>query len=112
MPRLIGVGQAKRLIFTAEPIDAKEAYDIGLVEKVVHRESLLEEALAWARKIIHNGPIAIRQAKHAIFKGMETNLKAGLSIEHDCYQQTIHTEDRREGLLAFREKRQPKYKGK
>src|SRR5690625_396247 len=71
LPRLIGLGQAKRLIYTGIPIDAKEAYQIGLVEEVVHKEELLPTALKSAKRIAENGPIAMKQAKLAIDKGIE-----------------------------------------
>ena len=112
LPRLIGTGQAKRLIYTAQPIGAEEASQIGLVEKIVKSTDLLNEAIKLAEIIASNGPIAIRQAKIAIDLGMKTDLAMGLSVEHESYLQTIHTEDRLEGLRAFQEKRRPHYKGK
>lgn len=112
LPRLIGTGQAKRLIYTAMPIDANEAYKIGLVESIVKPENLMEEAKYLAGKIVSNGPVAVKQAKEAINKGIETDLNTGLSIEHHCYKQTISTVDRLEGLQAFKEKRKPEYKGR
>lgn len=112
LTRLIGLGQAKRLIFTAQPITTEEALQIGLVEKVVHRGDLMTTTLEIARIISRNGPIALLQAKRAINQGIQTDLKAGLAIEKACYQQTIHTEDRIEGLQAFKEKRLAIYKGK
>src|SRR5690625_3212438 len=111
LPRLVGTGQAKRMIYTAQPIGAKEALEIGLVEKVVKSTDLLYEAVELAELIASNGPIAIRQAKNAINTGMQTDLATGLSVEHESYQQTIHTRDRLEGLRAFQEKRKPNYKG-
>lgn len=112
LPRLIGIGQAKRLVFTACPILAAEALHIGLVEKVVHADQLLPEAIKIAENMASNGPIALEQAKKAINKGTQTNLATGLTIEYECYQKTIDTEDRLEGLEAFAEKRKPIYKGK
>lgn len=112
LTRLIGLGQAKKMIFTALPIHAKEALQIGLVEGVVKSSDLLSKAINLAENIAKNGPIAIRQAKIAINQGIQTDLATGLSIEHESYQQTIHTEDRLEGLQAFQEKRKPNYKGK
>lgn len=111
LPRLIGTGQAKRLIYTAMRIEADEAYKIGLVESIVKPENLLQEAKQLAVKIASNGPIAVKQVKEAINKGIETDLNSGLNIEHQCYKQTIPTEDRLEGLQAFKEKRKPNYKG-
>ncbi|RLL45431.1 enoyl-CoA hydratase [Oceanobacillus piezotolerans] len=111
LPRLIGAGQAKRLIYTAQPITAEEAYAIGLVEVLVEQEHLVERALSVAEKIAGNGPLALRQAKLAINKGSDMNLAAGLLVEHQAYKETISTKDRTEGLLAFSEKRKPTYKG-
>ena len=111
LPRLIGPGQAKRLIYTAQPIGAEEALQIGLVEKIVKSTDLLNETINLAEKITGNGPIALRQAKIAVNTGMQTNLAMGLAIEHESYQQTIRTKDRLEGLRAFQEKRKPNFKG-
>src|SRR5699024_6203691 len=110
-PRLIGVGQAKRLIYTASRLNAKEAYELRIVEEIVASEDLLQTAVALAIKIAENGPIAVKQAKKSINKGIEVDLQTGLEIEHLSYQQTIHTKDRLEGLQAFSEKRKPLYKG-
>jgi enoyl-CoA hydratase/carnithine racemase len=71
----------------------------------------MEEAMDLASTIARNGPIAIRQAKIAMNKGFDTDLEAGLEIEHKCYTKTIPTRDRVEGLTAFKEKRKPNYKG-
>ncbi|WP_100010851.1 enoyl-CoA hydratase [Lentibacillus sediminis] len=111
LPRLIGIGQAKRLIFSAKPVDAAEALRLGLVEQLSERETLLEEAIKLAETIAANGPIALRQAKIAINQGMQTDIHTGLSIEHLSYKETIPTTDRQEGLAAFKEKRKPDYKG-
>jgi len=111
LPRLIGVAQAKRLIFTAKRICATEALHIGLIEQVSEKD-VLEEALTLAQTIANNGPIALRQAKLAIDQGMQTDINRGLSIEHLAYKETIPTKDRLEGLRAFQEKRKPKYQGK
>ncbi|WP_156289165.1 enoyl-CoA hydratase [Oceanobacillus salinisoli] len=112
LARLIGLGQAKRLIYTAKPITAQEALDIGLVEEIADKEVLLQTALTLARTIAKNGPIALKQAKIAINKGIETDMSTALTIEHLAYLETIPTLDRQEGLQAFREKRTPSYQGK
>jgi len=112
MPRLVGRGKAKELIFTGRRVDAREALDIGLVNKVCAPESLLDECRAMAAMICETGPVAIQQAKYAINQGIETDLQTGLAIESNAYWLTIPTEDRLEGLAAFREKRKPVYKGK
>lgn len=111
LPRLVGKGRAKELIFTARRIEAQEAKEIGLVEYVVRPESLFQKAIEIASQIVRNAPIAVRQAKFAIEKGMDVDLSTGLAIEQNAYEITIPTKDRLEGLQAFKEKRPPVYKG-
>jgi enoyl-CoA hydratase/carnithine racemase len=112
LPRIVGKAKAKELIFTAQRIDAATALSIGLANRVVPHESLLDEARALAATIAKNGPVAVRVAKNAIDRGLEMDLASGLVFESTCYEITIPTEDRREGLAAFREKRKPEYKGR
>lgn len=112
LPRLVGKGKAKELIFTGRRVDAREALEIGLANKICPPESLLDESFAMAAMICEAGPVAIQQAKYAINYGLETDLHTGLAIESNAYWITIPTEDRLEGLAAFREKRKPVYKGK
>ncbi|MDY0041867.1 MAG: enoyl-CoA hydratase-related protein [Desulforhabdus sp.] len=112
LPRLVGRGKAKELIFTGRRVDAREALEIGMVNQICAPESLLEECKKMAAMICETGPIAIQQAKYAINYGLETDLHSGLAIESNAYWVTIPTEDRLEGLAAFREKRKPVYKGK
>lgn len=111
LPRLVGKGRAKELIYTARRIDASEAKEIGLAEYVTTSESLLDRAYELALSIVRNAPIALAQAKFAIDKGCDVDLQTGLSIEQNAYEITISTEDRLEGLLAFKEKRPPIFKG-
>ena len=111
LPRVIGPSQAKRLIYTAIPIDASEALNIGLVEQITERDALLDIVIEKAKLITKNGPIALELAKTAINQVFKTNLAEGIDIEHTLYQKTIPTKDRLEGLVAFKEKRQPIYKG-
>ncbi|MFW5438789.1 enoyl-CoA hydratase [Paenibacillus apiarius] len=111
LPRLIGKGRAKELIFTARKIDAKEARDMGVVEYVTPPESLLDKALEIAGQIVRNAPIAVAQAKFAIDKGCDADLSTGLAIEQHAYEVTIPTKDRSEGLQAFKDKRPPIFKG-
>ncbi|GBC62687.1 enoyl-CoA hydratase [Desulfonema ishimotonii] len=111
LPRLVGKGKAKELIFTGRRVDASEALDIGLVNQICERESLPDECLKMAAMICETGPVAIEQAKYAINYGLETDLSTGLAIESNAYWVTIPTRDRLEGLAAFREKRKPVYKG-
>ena len=112
LPRLIGRGKAKELIFTGRRVGAEEALQIGLVNKICKKDPLLDECKKMANMICETGPIAIEQAKYAINLGLETDLHTGLAIESNAYSVTIPTEDRLEGLAAFHEKRKPVYKGK
>ncbi|MCY8522053.1 enoyl-CoA hydratase [Bacillus atrophaeus] len=112
LPRLIGQGKAKELIYTGRRISAQEAKEIGLIEYVTASADLLPKAEQLAEFIAANGPIAVRQAKFAINKGLETDLNTGLSIEQKAYEITIPTKDRTEGLQAFQEKRRANYEGK
>jgi len=109
--RAVGKGKAKELRFLAKRISAQEAYDIGMVNRVVEPEKLLDEALEMANMICNNGPIAVEQAKMAINYGSETDIFTGLAFETQCYNNLIPTKDRIEGLEAFKEKRKPQYKG-
>lgn len=111
LPRLVGKGKAKELIFTARKVSAAEAKEIGLVEQVYPADRLLDEAIAMAEQIAQNGPVAVEQAKYAINAGFETDLKTGLLFESRAYDVIIPTKDRLEGLAAFREKRRPVYVG-
>ena len=112
LPRLVGRGKAKELIFTGQRIDAREALRIGLVNKVCEQQELLAECRKMAAMICETGPFAIEQAKYAINYGLETDIHTGLAIESNAYWVCIPTEDRLEGLAAFKEKRKPVYKGK
>ncbi len=112
LPRLIGKGKAKELIFTGRRVDAREALDIGLVNIVCELQDLPEACQKMAAMICETGPVAIEQAKYAINYGLETDIHTGLAIESNAYWVCIPTEDRLEGLAAFREKRKPVYRGK
>jgi len=111
LPRLVGKGKAKELIFTARRVAAAEALEIGLVNHVVPDGQVLEAALAMAGRIVENAPIALAQAKYAIDFGLEADLATGLAMESNAYQVLIPTKDRLEGLEAFKEKRKPVYRG-
>lgn len=115
LPRLVGAAKAKELIFTAAVINGKEGEEIGLVNYVVPQNETGDAAylrsVELAKKIIPNGPVGVKMAKVAISRGIEVDLATGLSIEEACYAQVIPTKDRIEGLMAFKEKRTPNYKG-
>lgn len=111
LPRLIGEAKAKELIFTARKISAEQAYEYGLLTKVVTKDELLPSCEALAHEMMKNGPIALQQAKYAIQQGMNVDLQTGLAIEAKAYELTIPTKDRFEALAAFSEKRQPRFTG-
>ncbi|MCE4598684.1 MAG: 3-hydroxyacyl-CoA dehydrogenase/enoyl-CoA hydratase family protein [Desulfurococcales archaeon] len=112
LPRLAGISRAKELIYTGDMIPAKEAYRIGLVDKVVPPERLDQEARALALKISEKPPLALMAAKYAINLGMETNIWTGLNLEASLFSLLFSTEDVIEGVTAFFEKRKPRFKGK
>ncbi|PNI38290.1 AUH isoform 1 [Pan troglodytes] len=115
LPRAIGMSLAKELIFSARVLDGQEAKAVGLISHVLEQnqegDAAYRKALDLAREFLPQGPVAMRVAKLAINQGMEVDLVTGLAIEEACYAQTIPTKDRLEGLLAFKEKRPPRYKG-
>jgi enoyl-CoA hydratase len=112
LPRLIGPSKAKQLIFSGELIDAKTALDIGLVDRVVPPDLLMEEAKKMAVTIASKPRVALALAKSAITRGLEMDLQDGLSYEIECFAQCFATQDQREGMRAFSEKRKPNYQDK
>jgi len=111
LPRLVGIGKAKELIYTGKRLNAQEAEQIGILEHVVELDELQNKALEICEAIASKGPLAIRAAKKAIQSGFDLPLDLGLRLETYEYERLLHTEDRMEGLNAFQEKRQPQYKG-
>ncbi len=105
LPRLVGKGRAKELIFTCDMIDAQEAYRIGLANKVVPQAELLDYCKKMAAKIISKGSYAISLAKSAINTGLDTDLSNGLKFEADLFGLSFATADKKEGMSAFLEKR-------
>jgi enoyl-CoA hydratase len=112
LPRLVGKGVALQLILTAEMIDAQEAYRIGLVNKVVPAADLLTEAEKMMRGILAMGPLAVRLAMEAIDQGLEMTLDEGLLLEANHFGLLAATQDTKEGLTAFLEKRSAKFQGR
>lgn len=110
LSRIVGIGKAKELIYTTDMIDGEEAYRIGLANKVVSPDKLMEEALDMAEKIASKGQLAVRFAKTAINRGIETDIETGTSIENNLFGLCFATEDQKEGMEAFLEKREPNYK--
>ena len=112
LARLVSRGDALALVLTGEPIDAAEALRIGIVSEVVAKADLAKRADEIAGRIAERGPIAVRYAKEAVSRGAEMTLEQGLRYETDLTMILQTTEDRAEGVSAFLEKRQPKFKGK
>ena len=112
LPRLIGRNRAKELIFSARRLRAAEALDLGLVNHVVARAELVPKATALAQEIMKNSPFAVRQAKWAIDRGSDLPFEDGLQREHEAYLRAIASEDRREGIAAFNERRPPRFSGR
>lgn len=112
LARAVGERRAKELILSARPFTAEEALGWGLVNAVHPRETLMDAALETATAIAANAPVAVRQAKQAVHKGLQMGLMDGLAFEIEAYNRTIPTEDRREGVRAFNERRTPEFRGK
>jgi len=112
LPRLIGMGRAKYMIFSGEPVTAMEAYQSGLVEKVCSLESLMDEVDRIAKKIVSNGPFAVKACKRAIHRGVEFPLEEALGIEMEEYDRVSRSKDAEEGITCFIEKKTPTFTGR
>jgi enoyl-CoA hydratase len=112
LPRLVGLGRAMEMILTGDFIDAQEAYRIGLVNEVVPAEDLMDKAMELAKKIASRPPLAVRYAKEAVNRSQEGDTASGFALESYLHALTCTTEDKKEGVAAFLEKRKGKFKGK
>lgn len=112
LPRLVGKALAKELIFTGDRISATKAYEIGLVNRVLADETLLAEATALLRKICSRGLVSLRMAKEIIDAGYDLDLRTACLLERDAFAICFTTEDQKEGMGAFVEKRPPLFKGR
>ncbi len=112
LPRLVGKGAALQLILTGEPIDAQEAYRIGLVNKVVPAAQLLAESEKLLRGILAMGPLAVQLALEAVDRGLDMTLDEGLLLEANHFGLLAATQDTKEGLTAFLEKRPARFQGR
>lgn len=110
LPRLIGIAKAKELLYMGEAVSGEEACRIGLVNKVVQRDKLMEEAKVWAKKLASKPKLALSLLKNAIDKGMNMDIGSAINYENNCFVVTYVSEDGREGMKAFIEKRKPNFK--
>jgi len=112
LPRVVGKYKAMEMILTGRSISAEEAYRVGLVNRIVPPESLMEEAKKVAAEIASKPPLSVRAAKESILKAQDTSLEVGLDFERKAFYMLFATEDGKEGMRAFLEKRKPTFKGK
>lgn len=112
LPRACGVRRAKELCFTARSFSAQQAYDWGIVNALCKSDTLMQDVLHVAEQILANAPFAVRQAKAAMAVSQYMDLKSGYAFEVQAYNQLLATEDRKEGIAAFNEKRTPQFHDK
>ncbi|MCX7966713.1 MAG: enoyl-CoA hydratase-related protein [Syntrophorhabdaceae bacterium] len=112
LPRMIPYKWAAQILFTGKPITAEEAYRIGLINKIVPPDKLMDEAKKMAHEICEASPIAVRCAKELMIRGMGMSFEEALRMEDDIQTYILNTEDCKEGFQAFFEKRRPRWKGK
>ena len=112
LARAVGERRAKELILSGTPFTAAQALEWGLLNAIYPQDDLLPATVETAERIAANAPIATRQAKQAIHKGLQMGLADGLAFEIEAYYRTIPTADRREGVAAFNEKRKPQFEGR
>jgi enoyl-CoA hydratase len=112
LPRLIGMSKTKELIYTGRLIPANEALSLGIVDKVVPFDQLMEEAQKMAERIARKAPLAVRAAKQAVNASQALSLQDGMNLENKLWADLFATEDKNEGVKAFLEKRSPSFKGK
>jgi enoyl-CoA hydratase/carnithine racemase len=112
LPRAVGARRAKEILLTGRPFSVRQAYEWGMVNRICKPETLLEEALETAAAIAGNAPISVRQIKQSVNMGLNTDLQTGLMFEIEAYNRMVPTEDRREGIVAFNEKRKPIFRGR
>jgi enoyl-CoA hydratase len=112
LPRQIPYARAMEILLTGDPISAREAYELGLVNQVVPHDQLADAARKMAGRILENGPLAVRAIKESVIKGLALPLPEAMDFELQQAAKVFATEDAREGPLAFLQKRQPNWKGK
>jgi enoyl-CoA hydratase/carnithine racemase len=108
----VGARRAKEIMLTGQPFSAGEAFEWGMINRICRSETLRQEALETAGVIAGNAPISTRQLKQSVNMGLNMDLRSGMMFEIEAYNRMVATEDRREGIRAFNEKRKPVYKGR
>ena len=112
LPRAVGSRRAKEILLTGKPFTAQQAFEWGMVNRICKAQTLVAEALETASVICGNAPISTRQIKQSVNVGLSADLQTGMMFEIEAYNRMVPTDDRREGILAFNEKRKPIYKGR
>lgn len=112
LPRAVGARRAKEILLTGKPITARQAFEWGMVNRICAADALLPEALETAATIAANAPISTRQIKQSVNYGLNMDLASGMMFEIEAYNRMVPTEDRREGIRAFNEKRKPNFQGR
>jgi enoyl-CoA hydratase len=112
LARRIGAAKAKELIFSGRMVKADEAKEIGLVNSVYSPEALMDSAVAMAKSFAKNAPIAVKYSKACIDRGLQTDMDTGITIENELFAMCFGTEDQKEGMIAFLEKRPAQFKNK
>jgi enoyl-CoA hydratase len=112
LPRAVGARRAKEILLTGRPFSVQDAYEWGMVNRVCAPADLLTQALETASVIAANAPISTRQIKQSVNMGLNMDLPSGMMYEIEAYNRMVPTEDRREGIRAFNEKRKPVYQGR
>jgi enoyl-CoA hydratase/carnithine racemase len=112
LARAVGERRAKELILTAQPFSAEEALSWGIVNRICEAAKIVEETLGTAARIASLAPLSVREAKRAIRRGLHLELASAMRVEIEAYNRLVGTEDRREGIRAFNEKRKPNFKGR
>jgi enoyl-CoA hydratase len=112
LPRAVGARRAKEILLTGRPFTAQQAFEWGMVNRICKAETLLAEALETAATIAGNAPISTRQIKQSVNYGLNMDLASGMMFEIEAYNRMVPTDDRREGIRAFNEKRKPVFQGR
>jgi enoyl-CoA hydratase len=112
LPRAIGARRAKEILLTGRPFSVQQAYEWGMVNRICKADALLAEALETAAVIANNAPISTRQIKQSVNMGLNVDLPTGMMFEIEAYNRMVPTEDRREGIASFNEKRKPRFEGR